>query len=267
MRVFLLATVGVFALTHGLALAGVADPDLLKLMFFWGLVIALVTAARIGARTVARKSAAYVQNTVVVGAGDVGQLIARKLLQHPEYGINVVGLVDAQPKERRADLRDLTILGSLGRAPRHRQPLRGRSGHLRVLERLASPLRRADPIAPGHRRSSGCRSTTLRRDRPEARRPSGRRHAAHRPRARANPTLVAGDQAEHRHRRRGRRSDRRVAPVRHLRHLDQARLTRSGLLPADPPRQGHASDPSAEVPHDAGRRQTMLPTATTSPQR
>jgi exopolysaccharide biosynthesis polyprenyl glycosylphosphotransferase len=113
-RVFLLATVGVFALTHGLSLAGVADPDLLKLMFFWGLVIALVTAARIGARTVARKSAAYVQNTVVVGAGDVGQLIARKLLQHPEYGINVVGLVDAQPKERRADLQDLTILGSLG---------------------------------------------------------------------------------------------------------------------------------------------------------
>ena len=113
-RVFLLATVGVFALTHGLALAGVADPDLLKLMFFWGLVIALVTAARIGARTAARRSAAYVQNTVVVGAGDVGQLIARKLLQHPEYGINVIGLVDAQPKERRDDLQDLTILGSLG---------------------------------------------------------------------------------------------------------------------------------------------------------
>ena len=113
-RVFLLATVGVFALTHGLALAGVADPDLLKLMFFWGLTIALVTAARIAARTAARKSASYVQNTVVVGAGDVGQLIARKLLQHPEYGINLVGLVDAQPKERRADLRDLTILGSLG---------------------------------------------------------------------------------------------------------------------------------------------------------
>jgi exopolysaccharide biosynthesis polyprenyl glycosylphosphotransferase len=113
-RVFLLATVGVFGLTNGLSLSQIADPDLVKLMFFWGLVIALVTAARIGARTVARKSSAYVQNTVVVGAGDVGQLIARKLLQHPEYGIKVVGLVDAQPKERRADLRDLTILGSLG---------------------------------------------------------------------------------------------------------------------------------------------------------
>jgi saccharopine dehydrogenase-like NADP-dependent oxidoreductase len=31
---------------------------------------------------------------VVVGAGDIGQLVARKLLQHPEYGINLVGFVD-----------------------------------------------------------------------------------------------------------------------------------------------------------------------------
>ena len=35
------------------------------------------------------------QNTIIVGAGDVGQLIARKFLQHPEYGINLVGFVDA----------------------------------------------------------------------------------------------------------------------------------------------------------------------------
>ncbi len=41
---------------------------------------------------------------MIVGAGDVGQLVARKLLQHPEYGINLVGFVDGEPKERRADL-------------------------------------------------------------------------------------------------------------------------------------------------------------------
>ena len=44
---------------------------------------------------------AYLQNAVIVGAGDVGQLIGRKLLQHPEYGINLIGFVDAEPKERR----------------------------------------------------------------------------------------------------------------------------------------------------------------------
>jgi exopolysaccharide biosynthesis polyprenyl glycosylphosphotransferase len=54
---------------------------------------------------------------VIVGAGTVGQLIARKLLQHPEYGINLVGLVDAEPKERRADLKHLTILGAPEQLP------------------------------------------------------------------------------------------------------------------------------------------------------
>ena len=48
---------------------------------------------------------------MIVGAGDIGQLIALKLLRHPEYGINVLGFVDAMPKERRAGLGDLTILG------------------------------------------------------------------------------------------------------------------------------------------------------------
>jgi exopolysaccharide biosynthesis polyprenyl glycosylphosphotransferase len=57
------------------------------------------------------------QNTVIVGAGEVGQLIAKKLLQHPEYGVNLVGFVDAQPKERRDDLDHLALLGGTDRLP------------------------------------------------------------------------------------------------------------------------------------------------------
>jgi exopolysaccharide biosynthesis polyprenyl glycosylphosphotransferase len=41
----------------------------------------------------------------------VGQLTARKLLAHHEYGINLVGFVDSEPKERRSDLGHLTLLG------------------------------------------------------------------------------------------------------------------------------------------------------------
>jgi exopolysaccharide biosynthesis polyprenyl glycosylphosphotransferase len=63
------------------------------------------------ARQYARNCPWFLQNTVIVGAGDVGQSIAYKLLQHPEYGANLVGFVDAQPKERRNDLEDLTIVG------------------------------------------------------------------------------------------------------------------------------------------------------------
>jgi exopolysaccharide biosynthesis polyprenyl glycosylphosphotransferase len=47
-----------------------------------------------------------------VGAGEIGQLIGRKLLQHPEYGINLLGFVDDEPRDRRRDLGNLTVLGS-----------------------------------------------------------------------------------------------------------------------------------------------------------
>jgi exopolysaccharide biosynthesis polyprenyl glycosylphosphotransferase len=50
---------------------------------------------------------------VIVGAGDVGQLIARKLQLHPEYGIRVVGFIDPEPRDRREDIEDLWLLGEL----------------------------------------------------------------------------------------------------------------------------------------------------------
>jgi exopolysaccharide biosynthesis polyprenyl glycosylphosphotransferase len=59
-----------------------------------------------------------VQNTIVVGAGEIGQLVARKLLQHPEYGINLVGFVDHDPKDRHEGLEHLALLGSPGDLPR-----------------------------------------------------------------------------------------------------------------------------------------------------
>ena len=79
--------------------------------------IAFVCVGRAGARTLARRNAAYVQNTVIVGAGEVGQLFARKLLIHPEYGMNLVGFVDAEPKERREGLEHLALLGDTERLP------------------------------------------------------------------------------------------------------------------------------------------------------
>jgi exopolysaccharide biosynthesis polyprenyl glycosylphosphotransferase len=41
----------------------------------------------------------------------VGQLVARKLSHHPEYGINLVGFVDIHPKKARRDLGELRMLG------------------------------------------------------------------------------------------------------------------------------------------------------------
>jgi exopolysaccharide biosynthesis polyprenyl glycosylphosphotransferase len=78
---------------------------------FWLLLLALLPLSRFLARPVLRRDDNYPQNTLIVGAGTVGQLIGRKLLTHPEYRINLVGFVDAAPKERREDLKTLTILG------------------------------------------------------------------------------------------------------------------------------------------------------------
>jgi exopolysaccharide biosynthesis polyprenyl glycosylphosphotransferase len=118
LRVFLLITVGVFLMTRLPALAGGADPDLTKFTAFWALGIVAVTAARVVARTVGRHGASYCQNTVIVGAGEVGQLMARKVLHHPEYGLNLVGFVDTHPLERPAHLDHLPVQGDLEELPR-----------------------------------------------------------------------------------------------------------------------------------------------------
>jgi exopolysaccharide biosynthesis polyprenyl glycosylphosphotransferase len=92
-------------------LTGLAHPAVTKLLLFWTLAVLLVPLMRALARAAARKRASFVQNTVIVGAGDIGQGIAEKLLRHPEYGVNVVGFIDSEPKRPMCDVGDLTILG------------------------------------------------------------------------------------------------------------------------------------------------------------
>ena len=104
-----------FALAGELTAA--ADPSLARLSIFWAAAIAFVTAGRAAARGACRRSVAYLQNTIIVGAGDVGQLVARKLLLHPEYGINLVGFVDANPRARRPELGHVALLGPVDRLP------------------------------------------------------------------------------------------------------------------------------------------------------
>ena len=98
-------------------LTGLAHPTAPKLVAFWVTAVLFVSVGRTAARSLSRRHIAYLQNTVILGAGDVGQLIAHKLLQHPEYGVNLVGFVDDRPKERREDLDNLALLGGIDRLP------------------------------------------------------------------------------------------------------------------------------------------------------
>jgi exopolysaccharide biosynthesis polyprenyl glycosylphosphotransferase len=115
--VFHLVTVGVWLLFIGGRLTGTADPTLMRLVGLWLLAIGLAVSARAVARVIARRSVLYLQNTVIVGAGEVGQLVARKVLQHPEAGINIVGFVDDHPRERRPELANVPLLGRVDGLP------------------------------------------------------------------------------------------------------------------------------------------------------
>jgi exopolysaccharide biosynthesis polyprenyl glycosylphosphotransferase len=93
-RVFLFVTVGAW-LTYAFAgLTGKFNPDPVKMTLLWVFAVACMAGSRVVARQLARRSDAYRQRTMIVGGGPAGQLVARKLLLHPEYGIELLGFID-----------------------------------------------------------------------------------------------------------------------------------------------------------------------------
>jgi exopolysaccharide biosynthesis polyprenyl glycosylphosphotransferase len=110
-RVLQLATLASWC---ALGTASLVSPrhDVRAAFLFWLLSLVAVLAFRVIARSAIRHHPAYLQNTIIVGAGEVGQLVGRKLLQHPEFRIRVIGFVDSEPKTMRGDLEQLPIIGS-----------------------------------------------------------------------------------------------------------------------------------------------------------
>ncbi|HUA49252.1 MAG TPA: sugar transferase [Solirubrobacteraceae bacterium] len=116
--IFHLVTIGAWILLAASRLAGRTTPGIYPLIAFWAIAVLVLPVTRALAREACRRSGAYVQNAVIIGAGEIGQLIARKFVKHPEYGINVVGFVDRDPRARRADLPEhFTVLGPPERLP------------------------------------------------------------------------------------------------------------------------------------------------------
>jgi exopolysaccharide biosynthesis polyprenyl glycosylphosphotransferase len=102
-------TLGFYAFTY--LFPGLTAIPLSKILTFLALAVPLVVLARAAARRICRHTDAYTQNTLILGAGHIGQLVAHKLLQHPDYGMNVVGFVDDNPRARDECLGDLTVVG------------------------------------------------------------------------------------------------------------------------------------------------------------
>ncbi len=61
----------------------------------WGLLVAFLIAGRGAIRLRTKSSTA--SPTLIVGAGRVGHLLARRLLERPQMGLRPVGFLDADP--------------------------------------------------------------------------------------------------------------------------------------------------------------------------
>lgn len=79
---------------------------------FWFFAIMAIPLVRAATRRLIVPRVIGHQRTVIVGAGWVGQSIARKLLRHPELNLEVVGFVDTDPQPIADDLEHLPVLGS-----------------------------------------------------------------------------------------------------------------------------------------------------------
>ncbi len=92
--VFQVVTLGTWSFLVFTHVFGLPYPNLGRLVVFWLIAVMLVPLLRAGSRVVGRRQAAYVQNVIIVGSGNVAHLLADKIEKHPEYGLRVTGFVD-----------------------------------------------------------------------------------------------------------------------------------------------------------------------------
>jgi exopolysaccharide biosynthesis polyprenyl glycosylphosphotransferase len=111
--VFHLVTVGTWVLYAFAYLTHVAYPQVPKLIAFWIIASVGIPVLRAAARAASRQTEQYTQNTLIVGSDDVAQEIARKLLKHPEYGIDLLGFVDSTIGLPEPVLGNLSVVGDI----------------------------------------------------------------------------------------------------------------------------------------------------------
>jgi exopolysaccharide biosynthesis polyprenyl glycosylphosphotransferase len=116
--VFHLITVGTWLVVAGGRVTHLASPYVLRVTVFWALALVAIVTTRTLVRAVCRRLESYKQDTIVVGTGREGRLVARRLEQHPEFGLRVVGFVGPDTGAAVPGFGDLRVLGSLDDLPR-----------------------------------------------------------------------------------------------------------------------------------------------------
>jgi exopolysaccharide biosynthesis polyprenyl glycosylphosphotransferase len=78
---------------------------------FWAASLVLLPLTRAAMRHVTFPAINAQQNTLIVGAGYVGQMLALKIQKHAEYNLRLVGFLDDEPHALDAGLADVPVLG------------------------------------------------------------------------------------------------------------------------------------------------------------
>lgn len=95
--VFEVAAVAAWAAYAPFAAVDAAHFPIAAPFAFWLLAAPVVTSSRLIARRMWARDESRAQRTLIVGAGQVGDLLGRKINAHPETGLRLVGFVDDDP--------------------------------------------------------------------------------------------------------------------------------------------------------------------------
>ena len=81
----------------------------------WAFATVYVAAGRIAllwSQTQARRHGEALRPTLIVGAGRIGRLTAKRLLEHPELGLRPIGFLDKEPMDAQEGSSLLPVLGA-----------------------------------------------------------------------------------------------------------------------------------------------------------
>ncbi|OYD17603.1 hypothetical protein CH333_00300 [candidate division WOR-3 bacterium JGI_Cruoil_03_44_89] len=81
----------------------------------WLLDIILLGGIRFSFRVmdeILKEECAFPKRTLIIGAGDAGEMVVREMRTHPEYGYIPIGFIDDNPKKIGKSIHDVRILGT-----------------------------------------------------------------------------------------------------------------------------------------------------------
>jgi exopolysaccharide biosynthesis polyprenyl glycosylphosphotransferase len=90
---------------------GVLASSTSAVAIFWATSLALLPLTRAAMRHTTFPAIHAQQNTLILGAGRVGQMLALKIAKHKEYNLRLVGFLDDEPHELDPALAGIPVLG------------------------------------------------------------------------------------------------------------------------------------------------------------